>query len=302
MQHAEVIVVGSANMDLVFQTPRFPAPGETVLGTGFDTFPGGKGANQAVACGKLGARVEFVACIGTDSFGDGLLGSLESASVGTQFVRRVEDAPTGVAAILVDPSGQNCIVPVPGANACLCFEDYAAAVKGGHPKVVLAQLEVPVETIAEIASSLEGGALFILNPAPARELPQALLEKVHLITPNETETQVLTGILPTDLATCDQAAAALHSKGVREVLITLGAKGAYYSNGSESWITPSVEVSPVDTTAAGDAFNGALATFLAEGHGISEAIGLANRVGALSTTKHGAQASMPSREDVFGVK
>jgi len=298
MDTPQVMVVGSANMDLVVRTQRFPQAGETLLGGEFATFPGGKGANQAVAIGRLGGSVRFVGCVGRDSFGDELMESLKRAGVDTALVLRQPDVNSGIAVITVDAGGQNTIVVAPGANARVHPDEVAAAVTTVSPAVLLAQLEVPVEAIAAAAKSLPKESLFILNPAPAQELPDDVLARADYLTPNETETEVLTGIFPADDAACLTAAGRLFDRGVRHVLITLSQRGSFLATPEGGRHFPTLNVRTVDSTAAGDAFNGGLAHFLAQGVEASRAVTLANVVGAISATREGAQASMPSMDDV----
>ncbi len=285
-----VLVVGSANLDLVFRTPRLPRPGETLLGGRFSTHPGGKGANQAVAIGRLSGDCAFVGCVGSDSFGETLKMSLQAAGVDTAWLRVIGEVPTGTAMIMVDEAGMNSIVVASGANFEVQADDVLKAVSTAKAGVVLAQLEIPLAAI-EAAATAER---FILNPAPARELPDALLQRCYAITPNETELEALTGIHPVDDESCVKAGSRLLDSGVENVVITLGARGSFHVGRSGGTHYPSPAIRAVDTTAAGDAFNGALAHFLAEGRRLSEAIGLANSVGALSATREGAQESMPT--------
>lgn len=292
------MVLGSANMDLVVRTPRFPTTGETVMGTKFATFPGGKGANQAVAAGRLGGKPRFVAKIGSDAFGRELLHSLGVSGVDTGSVVMDPNHPTGVAAITVDDEGRNTIVVASGANGHLYADEATEAIEEINPGILLTQLEIPLETVLAAAHALPRDCLFILNPAPARELPSELLQRVDYLTPNETETEFLTGIRPSNDESCQKAADILFSRGVRNVIFTLGAQGSFLATPHFGQSLPTLSVHAIDTTAAGDAFNGALAHFLAEGRDIDNAVLLANVVGALSTTKEGAQSSMPSLRDV----
>lgn len=284
-----VAVVGSTNLDLVFVSANLPRPGETLLGGDFATHPGGKGGNQAVAIAKLGGNVSFIGCIGNDANGSVLRASLESAGVQTESLIVDESKPSGTAAILVDDKGSNMIVVAPGSNRSLSAEHVRLAYAKQTPTVALAQLEIHLDTVLAAAEA----ELFVLNPAPACELPEGLLAKCHVITPNETETESLTGVNPTDDESCRTASCALLDMGVKNVVITLGDRGSYWATpaGGKHFAPPVVKA--IDTTAAGDAFSGALAWFLAEGREFGNAIALANCVGALSTTKAGAQASMP---------
>ena len=298
MHHAEVMLVGSANVDLVVRTHRFPSPGETLQGTDFHTFPGGKGANQAVAVAKLGGQCGLIAKIGTDAFGEQLLQSLQESGVDTRLVSRVSDCATGVAVITVDEAGQNTIVVAPGTNNLLTPNEVESGLKSVTYAVLLVQMEIPIATV--VAASIQAkNKIFILNPAPARPLPDELLARVDYLTPNETETEILTGVLPVDDSSCTKAASLLMDRGVKNIVFTLGEKGSFFANRKVARLYPSIRVKPVDTTAAGDAFNGALALCLARGDSIERAISVANITGALSSTKAGAQASMPSMLEVL---
>lgn len=284
-----VAVVGSTNLDLVFTSATLPRAGETLLGGDFATHPGGKGGNQSVAIARLGGNISFVGCIGSDANGGVLRASLESAGVQTGSLVVDPEKPSGTAAILVDDRGMNMIVVAPGSNRNLMPSHVQTAYATQKPTVALAQLEIRLDTVLAAAEA----DLFILNPAPACDLPDELFAKCEVITPNETEMEALTGILPTDDASCMAASCCLFDKGVKNVVVTLGERGSYWATpkGGRRFEAPSVK--PVDTTAAGDAFSGALAWFLAEGREFGNAIPLANCVGALATTKPGAQAAMP---------
>lgn len=285
-----VLVVGSANMDLVFRCARIPRAGETLLGGEFSTHPGGKGANQAVAIGRLGGAVVFVGAVGSDSFGAELRASLAGSGVDIQWLTTLPELATGVAGIVVDDAGMNSIVVAPGANGGVTPSRVSEALRETGARVALAQLEIPLDAV-EAASAAER---FILNSAPARALPSELLARCYLLTPNETETEGLTGVYPDSEEECLRAGHLLLDQGVRHVVITLGSRGSYWvsSGGGKAFPAPGVEA--IDTTAAGDAFSGAMAMFLAEGRELSNAIPLANCVGALSATKLGAQESMPT--------
>lgn len=291
----EIVVVGSANMDLVVRTGRFPQAGETVAGSTFNTFPGGKGANQAVAGGKLGADLLFVGKVGEDAFGDELIQSLASAGVDTSGVQRTAEARSGVASIVVDDAGQNEIVVVPGSNGLLRPVEAIEAAKGFRAcKVALFQHETPADTVDACILEASKHCTTILNPAPARPVSDAVLSVLDFITPNESEARELTGVEVADEASCIAAARVLLDRGVKHVIITLGAQGCFFMDAEGSGVVPARKVNVVDTTAAGDAFNGALACFLAEARPLREALQLANYVGALSATKPGAQSSMPT--------
>ena len=287
-----VIVVGSVNMDLLFTgLAAIPTPGQTVTSETFRIVPGGKGANQAAAAARLGADVKFVASVGTDQLGDQAWAALEADGVGLQHVTRV-DEPTGVAAVVVDRAGENSIIINPGANATVLASDAAAvaAQYAGSPAVVLACLEVPVETVTEWARIAKAeGWTFILNPAPvpAEGLPHELLSLVTVITPNDTELDELGSI------------AGLHAAGVPTVLVTRGGDGADLERvGEEPHHQDVFPTTPVDTTGAGDSFNGALAAAIAEGQPLVEALRFAAATGSLSTRAVGARDGLPTRAEV----
>jgi len=292
MSNAPILVVGSANMDLVFRCPRFPAPGETLLGADFAMHPGGKGANQAVAAGRLGAPVSFVGRVGVDEFGVALRQSLESANVNCRFLATDPMTPTATAAILVDPAGQNKIAVASGANMMVSSSEVERAV-ADFDGFILSQLEIPLPAIEACASSRR----FILNPAPATAVGDHLLAHVYAITPNETETEMLTGIAPVDMSACRAAANWFLSRGVRHVVITLGKRGAYATDGRDDRLIAAPKVEARDATAAGDALSGALTVFLAEGSDLFSACTRAVAYASLSTTREGAQGSMPTRAE-----
>ncbi|HXH61156.1 MAG TPA: ribokinase [Fimbriimonadaceae bacterium] len=285
-----IAVVGSANADLVMKCPRLPAVGETVTGGEFSVFPGGKGANQAVAAARLGGEVSFVGAVGRDAYGAMLRESLSTSGVDVAYLME-SDEPTGTAVITVDAQGQNTIAVAPGANFALTAEHVSSALAAIDPTIVLVQLEISDEALYACA----GRGRLILDPAPARNLDPDFLANVEIITPNENETLALTGIAPIDEVSVRRAADSLVQKGPKSALITLGAKGAYLSNGI-SFDAPTVTA--VDTTAAGDALAGALACFVAGGDFLSTAIEKAVRAASLSTTKIGAQPSMPTLDEL----
>ncbi len=298
MQRRRVVVVGSANMDLVVSVRRFPKPGETIFGGGFGMYPGGKGANQAVASGKLGVPTTFIGKMGNDVFRQNLKASMARDGVDLSAVLVDRAEPTGTALITVDGRGENEIVVVSGSNMKLMPADLRRPVFRSA-RVVLLQLEIPVRTVARAAVlGRAAGAAVILNPAPARKLPASLLRSVDILTPNETEAEFLSGVRVRDGRSAAAAAKRLLSLGVGAVIVTLGSRGCLLVTGETVSHFPARKVRPVDTTAAGDAFNGALAAGLAEGKHLAEAIGFAGAVAAFSVTRMGAQTSMPSRREL----
>ncbi|GHF96918.1 ribokinase [Streptomyces thermodiastaticus] len=297
MYDYDLLVVGSANADLVIGVERRPAAGETVLGSDLAVHPGGKGANQAVAAARLGARTALLARVGDDAHGRLLLDSQRAAGVDTTGVL-TGGAPTGVALITVDPSGDNSIVVSPGANARLTPEDVrAAAGLLARSRVVSAQLEVPLETVVEAVRQLAGGSRFVLNPSPPRPLPQELLDACDPLIVNEHEARVILGGEAAGPAPEDWARALL-ARGPRSVVVTLGAEGALVASAEGLARVPSVAVDVVDTTGAGDAFAAALAWRLGAGVPLAEAAAYAARVGAAAVTKPGAQESYPTAAEV----
>lgn len=301
----KIVVVGSSNTDLVVKAPRLPRPGETVLGGGLAVAQGGKGANQAVAAARLGAEVTLVARVGWDSFGRAARASFRREGLRTTYIRCDPQAPTGVALIVVDDQGQNLIAVAPGANAYLAPADVEAARRAiAASQVLLAQLEVPQQTVRRaLALARQAGATTILNPAPApaeKPLDEELWPLVDLLTPNEREAQALTGLPVEDLESARQAGQFLLERGVKGVVITLGARGALTVTPSGARLTPAYQVKAVDTTAAGDAFTGGLAYAVASGRPLAEAVEYACAVAALCITKLGAQPSLPYRLEVEG--
>lgn len=297
----DLLVVGSANADLVVGVERRPAPGETVLGTDLVTHPGGKGANQSVAAARLGARTALLARVGDDAHGRLLLDSQRAAGADTVGVL-VGGAPTGVALITVDPSGDNSIVVSPGANARLTPEDIRAA-SGlfAASRVVSTQLEIPVESVTEVVRTLPATARFVLNPSPPAPLPREVLAACDPLVVNEHEARYILGDEAAPADSPADWARALLALGPRSVVITLGARGALTADGSGSPVTvPSPKVDAVDTTGAGDAFTAALAWRLGQGDDLPTAAAYAARVGAASVTRRGAQESYPTAGEVAG--
>lgn len=297
-----ITVVGSMNTDLVIRAPHLPAVGETVTGGEFATFPGGKGANQAVAAARLGARVAMVGCIGGDGFGRQLADGLRRDGIDVTHVRVDAESASGTALITVDPRGQNTIVVAPGANWRLTAEDAAGAgALIAESSILLLQLEVPMDAVLAAAHLAHSrGVRVVLDPAPAprQPLPRELYRLVDVLNPNEGEAEALSGVAVTDEHAAGIASADLLREGARAVVIKLGARGAFVHDGTRSETVPGICVEAVDTTAAGDAFAGALAVGLAEGKDLIDAVYFANAAGALSVTRHGAQPSMPSRAEV----
>jgi ribokinase len=295
-----IVVVGSSNTDLVVRAPALPGPGETVLGSSFLVTPGGKGANQAVAAARLGARVTLVARLGADEFGDRALAGLGREGIDTTFVARDTEAASGIALIVVSESGENAIAVAPGANMRLTAADVDRAAPAiREADMLLLQLETPLPTVRHAATlAMKAGVPVILNPAPAAPLAGELLSRVSVLTPNELEAAALTGASAYGVDAARRAAQRLHASGVANVVITLGREGALMEGEAGSDHVPGWTVTAVDTTAAGDAFNGALAVALAEGASLERAVRFANRAAALSITRPGAQPSLPTREAV----
>lgn len=297
---SKIIVIGSSNTDMVVKTERFPEPGETIIGGDFFMFPGGKGANQAVAAARAGGEVVFICAVGDDVFGQNALEDYRDEGINVDSAKVVKDAASGVALITVNAEGENEIVVASGTNAKLS-PIYVSEVmeEMDNDGMFLTQLETPIETIEYLSrySKLTDQPL-IINPAPAQELSEAILNGLFLITPNETEAKTLTGISVDDDASMEEAAKALLVKGVQNVIITLGSRGAFFRNDEEQFLVPSHQVKAIDTTAAGDVFNGVLTVCLSQNLGWLESIAYANKAAALSVTKMGAQGSAPYKEEI----
>lgn len=299
---SRLVVVGSSNTDMIIRVPHLPAPGETVLGGSFSTAGGGKGANQAVAAAHADGDVSLIACVGRDSFGDAALAAFATAGINTDHCVVDPQAPSGIAQILVDASGENSIAVAPGANARLQPHHIDSAGRLlEKAAVVLLQLETPMDTVLAAArAASRADAVMILNPAPAQVLPEALYPLLQLLTPNETEAALLTGIQVCDTGSAAAAADTLHQRGVGTVIITRGARGVFLSQADGAREPrrsefPGFPVTAVDSTAAGDVFNGCLAVALTEGLALPRAIGFAQAAAALSVQQHGAQSSAPTR-------
>ena len=296
-----IVVIGSSNTDMIIKTARIPRPGETVLGGDFSIAPGGKGANQAVSAARAGGQVIFIARVGEDMFGEKAVDGFIGDTINIDYIIKDTNAPSGVALIFVDEQGENSIAVASGANAHVSPADvHAAQDIIASAGIVLMQLEIPIETVetaAELASS--NGVEVILNPAPAQPLGDDLLKNVSILTPNETEAELLTGIKVEEEEGAANAASELIAKGVKTVLITLGARGVYVAAPEYKGIIPAYSVDTiVDTTAAGDVFNGVLAVSLAENKTLPEAVRFSNAAAALSVTKLGAQTSAPYRHEI----
>ena len=294
-----VIVLGGINMDLVTVSERFPESGETVVGSRFLTYPGGKGANQAVAAARMGGRVMMVGRVGNDLFGGQLLAALEAAGVDIAAVG-VSDTTSGIAVIGIDGSSQNRIVQVLGANDT-CGKLELERIKTLLPTAsgVLLQLEVSIELSLQVARLAKGlGKRVILDPGPVRPLPEEFYGYCSVITPNETEAQALVGFPVTDVGSAARAAEALLAKGAESAIVTLGEGGCYYATTDGGRHVPALKVEAVDTVGAGDAFNGALAVALGEGQDLHGAVITATAAGALAVSQSGAQDAMPSRAEV----
>ena len=294
---SDILVIGSLNADLVVRAPRFPAPGETISGEDLAIIPGGKGANQAVAVSRQGASVAMVGRVGNDAFGPMLTQNLQKNNVDTAHVR-IDPAATGTAIIVVDVDGQNSIVLSPGANGKVTLSD-VDAVSFQDAKMLLLQLEIPLETVVHTASlARQNGLRVILNPAPAQSVPDSLLADVGILVPNENELQLLTGMPVTDTDSAKSAAQILLEKGVKTVIVTLGSNGALLVTSKQVTHIPAFKVNVVDTTAAGDAFIGGLAVALLKGKSLEEAVRYGNASGALAATRFGAQPSLPTKDEV----
>ena len=302
MNSSKIVVIGSSNTDMIIQLNKIPVPGETVLGGNFSTAPGGKGANQAVAAARAGADVTFIASVGDDSLGIQAIEGFRRDGINVEYIKKVENVASGVALIFVGNDGENSIGVASGANASLSPENIIELKHIiSRADAVLMQLETPLETITAAAKlAHEAGVKVILNPAPAQPLSDDLLKMVSILTPNETEAELLTGIKVENETGANKAAETLLAKGIEAVLITLGARGVFLAAGEKRKMIPGFKVKAVDTTAAGDVFNGALTVALAENKSFDKAIRFANAAAALSVTKLGAQPSAHSRQEIDG--
>jgi len=297
---SSVLVIGSSNTDMVIKTSHLPVLGETVLGGTFFMNAGGKGANQAVAAARLGGNVSFIAKTGDDIFGTQAIELFQSEGIDTSCILTDPQHPSGVALITVDANGENCIVVAPGANAALTPNDLKnATAKLDTASIILMQLETPVNTVEYVAAIAgERKINFVLNPAPACKLPDDLLRNVSVITPNQKEAEMLTGVKINEGSSAEKAAGILYDKGIKTVIITMGVQGALLLQNGNCKMIEAPKVAAIDTTAAGDIFNGALVVALSENKSMEEAVKFACKAAAISVTRLGAQASAPYRNEV----
>ena len=294
-----ILVVGSSNTDMVIKTSRFPDPGETIIGGDFFMNQGGKGANQAVTVARLEGNVDFICKTGNDLFREQSVALFKNEGINTEWILSDDEKPSGIALIMIDGNGENSIVVASGANGSLSPEDIEKiADVVSRSDYILMQLEIPIDTVEYVVNLASSkGKKVILNPAPAADLPPDLYKKLYLITPNRIEAELLSGIEIRDRDSAMEAARNLMNKGVEHVIITMGEEGALcYDDGFE-WI-PAGKADPVDTTGAGDVFNGALTVALSEGRALNDAVRFANRAAAISITRYGAIPSIPYRKEL----
>lgn len=302
MGYSKVVIAGSTNMDMVVNAPRIPKPGETILADTFFMNPGGKGANQAVAVARLGGDATFITKVGNDVFGHQSSLLFDEEGIETKYVFTDDENPSGVALITVDNQGENSIVVAPGANSALTKIDFSEVVLSDieQAEILLMQLEIPMETVFFLADyAYSKNVKVILNPAPMAEISYAVMQKLYLITPNETEAEQLTGIRINSIEDAQKAAVAIHQKGVQNVIITLGSKGALIYENETFAIVDAPKVQAIDTTAAGDVFNGALVVALSEAKTIRESVDFACWAASISVTRPGAQSSIPYRRELI---
>jgi len=299
-EDVHIVVVGSSNTDMIVQVDRIPRPGETVLGGAFSMAAGGKGANQAVAAARAGGRVTFIARVGDDLFGRTAVEGFQADGIDVRYVVRDTETASGVALILVGADGQNSIAVAPGANARLSADDVDLARDAiRSASILLCQLEVPRGTVAAaVRLAAEAGVPVLLNPAPAQMLDDEMLRSVEILTPNETEAAQLAGLDPADSNDPEEAARRLQARGVRTVMVTLGSVGVLVASREGIERVPGFDVRAVDTTGAGDVFNGALAVALSQGRPTREAVRFASAAAAISVTRLGAQPSIPTRDEI----
>ena len=296
----QIIVVGSINTDMVIGANKLPKPGETLIGHKFFMNPGGKGANQAVAAARMGGEVAMIANLGVDVFGDSAIAKLKEEGVNCEGITRDPDRPSGVAIINVDDTGENQIVVAPGANATLDTDLVSTALDRIPPSsIVLLQLEIPIESVVKaVEVCQQKGCRIMLDPAPAQVLPESVYKGTYLLTPNRNEAELLSGILISDRGSVTCAAEKLLMSGVTNVAITLGSQGVFFANAENKQFLEATSVSAVDTTAAGDCFNGAVAAKLSQGFSLTEGIRSGILASAICVTRHGAQEAMPYMNEV----
>lgn len=300
MERKKIVVLGSCNTDMVIKSDRIPVPGETILGGAFMMNSGGKGANQAVAAARLGGDVIFIAKTGNDLFGKQAVQQYKEENIDTQYIASDPKLPSGVALITVDKNGENCIVVAMGANSSLVPADFKNAEQDlKTAEVLLMQLETPIETIEYAAKfANENGVKVILNPAPAQSLSDSLLKNLYMLILNETEAELISGIKVDTFADAHKAADVIVNKGVKKVIITMGSRGSMLKDEDGYIEVPAHKVEAADTTAAGDTFCGAVAVAIAEGKTLKDGIEFATKCSAVTVTKMGAQASIPTRKEV----
>lgn len=300
MKSKKIVVIGSSNMDMVVKTDHIPARGETVLSGSFFMNPGGKGANQAVAAARLGAEVIFISKLGNDIFGKQFSQLFSRENIETSYLVSDDNLPSGVALITVDREGENSIVVASGANSSLAIDDIQNAFPAiAKADIILMQLEIPVKVVEYVTGyAADNNIRVILNPAPAAPLSAELLNRIDILTPNETEAALIAGMPVNNPEDARKAAQSILGKGVKTVIVTLGSKGAIVCDNKSCTIIEAPKVQPVDSTAAGDVFNGALAVALSEGKNMQESVRFACNAAAISVTRMGAQSSIPYRYEL----
>jgi len=295
---SEIVVIGSLNMDLSIRVPRIPLPGETISGENLVTSAGGKGANQAAACANLGSQVTMIGAVGQDDFGRRMKEGLRKVGISVSFIQENPGVPSGTAMIMVDAAGENVIVLSAGANSYVVIDRNAEELIR-NAKILLLQLEIPTDIVfRSIKIANDAGVPVLLNPAPAIALPNEIYSRIDYLIPNEIEASILSGVEVKDIASAEKAAGILLDRGVKTVIITLGANGAFLASGNNRHAIPAMKINPVDTTGAGDAFIGGFAAAIVEGKPLEEALHYATAAGALAATKAGAQSSLPSRQEL----
>ena len=295
---SDIVVIGSLNMDLSIRVPRIPLPGETISGENLVTSAGGKGANQAAACANLGSQVTMIGAVGQDDFGRRMKEGLRKVGINVSFIQENPGVPSGTAMIMVDAAGENVIVLSAGANSYVVIDRNTEELIR-NAKILLLQLEIPTDVVFQaIEIANDAGVPVLLNPAPAIALPNEIYSRIDYLIPNEIEASILSGVEVKDIASAEKAAGILLDRGVKTVIITLGANGAFLASGNNRHAIPAMKINPVDTTGAGDAFIGGFAAAIVEGKPLEEALHYATAAGALAATKAGAQSSLPSRQEL----